>query len=148
MLSQPEDHPTESTTSNSRSRRSMEQRLLTSEWPVAFAAEAIGRRMPLVMLPSVNSALAAHPQFERSVETLRGAGMRVLYGEGEFVPKAPKESDRAAYPSEVAQGAVARGRWSRPGWWSRAIVQAFWGQSVRPCPDRIAEEAVRWDPSR
>ncbi|WP_431683717.1 hypothetical protein [Kitasatospora sp. KL5] len=59
-----------------------------------------------MMLPSVNSALAAHPQFERSVETLRGAGVRVLYGEGEFVPKAPEESDRAAYPWEVALGAV------------------------------------------
>jgi hypothetical protein len=32
MPDQPEDHPTESTTSNSRSPRSIEQRLLTSGW--------------------------------------------------------------------------------------------------------------------
>ena len=76
-------------------------------------------------------------------ETLRGAGVRVLSGEGEFVPKAPKESDRAAYPWEVALGAVEQA-------WvvESAIVQAFWGQSVRPCPDHIAEEAVPWNPSR
>ncbi|MFE9421718.1 flavoprotein [Kitasatospora sp. NPDC006697] len=61
---------------------------LTSEWPVAFAAEAIGKGIRLVAVPSVNEALAAHPQWARSLEVLRGAGVRVLerVGAGEEFP--------------------------------------------------------------
>ncbi|MER5636561.1 flavoprotein [Kitasatospora sp. NPDC002227] len=79
---------------------------LTSEWLVAFAAEAIGKRIPLVLLPSVNSALAAHPQFDRSLETLRGAGVRVLYGEDEFAPHAPKQGNPAKFPWDAGLAAI------------------------------------------
>ncbi|MGW4383765.1 flavoprotein [Kitasatospora sp. NPDC004531] len=60
---------------------------LTASWVVGCAAEALGKGVPLVVMPCVNAALAAHPQFARSVETLRGAGAHVLFdggGDGPF----------------------------------------------------------------
>ncbi|MBO0653734.1 flavoprotein [Streptomyces triculaminicus] len=53
---------------------------LTSHFVPAFAAEAIGKGIPLVTMPCVNQALAQHPQFERSLATLRDAGVTVLRG--------------------------------------------------------------------
>ncbi|MBQ0867684.1 flavoprotein [Streptomyces smyrnaeus] len=71
---------------------------ITEKFVVGFAAEAIGKGIPLVTMPCVNAAYARHPQFARSVETLRRAGVRVLYGEGGFVPNAPGEGHPDAYP--------------------------------------------------
>ncbi|MEK2494622.1 hypothetical protein WN990_34260 [Kitasatospora purpeofusca] len=34
------------------------------------------------MVPCTNTALTGHPRFPRSVATLRGAGVRVLLGDG------------------------------------------------------------------
>lgn len=65
---------------------------------VRAAIEAMGRGTPLVVLPCLNELLAAHPQFARSVEVLRGAGARVLLGEGGFTPNPSGGFDRAAYP--------------------------------------------------
>lgn len=79
---------------------------LTGTWVVGFAAEAIGRGIPLVTMPCVNSAFLAHPQLDRSVETLRGAGVRVLLGEGGFVPNRPGEGTPDAFPWGVALDAV------------------------------------------
>jgi hypothetical protein len=42
----------------------------------------------VVVLPFVNSALAARTAFLRSVEALRCEGIRVLLGHGEFEPHA------------------------------------------------------------
>lgn len=75
---------------------------LTPHFVAAFAVEAIGKRWPLVMMPSLNSAYATHPQFGRSVETLRAAGVRMLYGEGGFRPEPPGEADPAVYPWHLA----------------------------------------------
>ncbi|MGK5498434.1 flavoprotein [Streptomyces sp. URMC 125] len=47
---------------------------ITSTFVVGFTAEAMGKRIPLVMMPCLNSTYARHPQFGRSVEILRGAG--------------------------------------------------------------------------
>lgn len=74
---------------------------------VGFAAEAIGKGIPLVTMPCVNQAFLAHPQFDRSIETLRGAGVRVLLGQGGFVPNRPGEGNPAAYPWAAALNAVA-----------------------------------------
>ena len=87
---------------------------LTGSFIVGFAAEAIGKGIPLVTMPCVNSAFLAHPQFDRSVETLRGAGVRVLLGEGGFVPNQPGEGNPAAYPWGAALAAVA-------GWGERQL---------------------------
>ncbi|MCX5213647.1 flavoprotein [Kitasatospora sp. NBC_00240] len=51
---------------------------ITDTWVVGHAAEAIGKGVPLIALPRVNSALAAHPQFGRSLATLREAGVELL----------------------------------------------------------------------
>ncbi|MGF1425097.1 flavoprotein [Kitasatospora sp. LaBMicrA B282] len=79
---------------------------LTSSWPVAFAAEAIGKGIPLVTMPCVNQALCAHPQFESTIATLRGAGVTVLLGPGSFEPNPPGQGQPAAYPWLVALNAV------------------------------------------
>lgn len=71
---------------------------LTPTWVSAHACEAIGKRWPLAVLPSVNSAFATHPQFGRSVETLRAAGVRVLLGPGGFEPTPPGEGRPERYP--------------------------------------------------
>ncbi|MFJ8042502.1 flavoprotein [Kitasatospora sp. NPDC096147] len=51
---------------------------LTSSWVVGYTAEALGKGVPVAVLPCVNDALAAHPQYPRSLATLREAGARVL----------------------------------------------------------------------
>ena len=48
--------------------------------------EAIGKGLPLVVLPFLNSDLTAHPAFEQSVQRLRAWGVTVLYGPGGFQP--------------------------------------------------------------
>ncbi|MGW0550280.1 flavoprotein [Streptomyces altiplanensis] len=62
---------------------------ITSSFVVGVAAEGIGKRIPLVTMPCVNAAHVQHPQFERSVAMLRGAGVTVLYGDGGFAPNEP-----------------------------------------------------------
>ena len=42
------------------------------------------------MLPFVNSALARRAPFQRSVESLRAEGVRILLGPGGFEPHAPR----------------------------------------------------------
>ncbi|XIE78417.1 flavoprotein [Streptomyces sp. SBR177] len=62
---------------------------ITDKWLVGVVAEGIGKGIPMAMMPCVNRAYVAHPQFERSIDTLQGAGVRVLYGEGGFLPNEP-----------------------------------------------------------
>jgi phosphopantothenoylcysteine decarboxylase len=47
---------------------------------VGLLTEAIGLRLPLVAVPSVNSAQALHRAFARSLAELRAMGVTVLYG--------------------------------------------------------------------
>ncbi|WP_033218281.1 flavoprotein [Kitasatospora phosalacinea] len=79
---------------------------LTSSWVAGYAAEAAGKGVPVLVMPCVNTALAAHPQFPRSVAALREAGVEVLLGEGAFVPNEPGAA--GPYPWEAALDAVAR----------------------------------------
>ncbi|MEY9875475.1 hypothetical protein ABH931_004976 [Streptacidiphilus sp. MAP12-33] len=80
---------------------------LTDSFVIGYAAEALGRGFPTVALPCVNAALAAHPQYARSIETLRLAGARiVLAGDGyrprpgrhprfRLAPRPPRGTPRA-----------------------------------------------------
>jgi hypothetical protein len=77
---------------------------LTSSFVVGFAAEAIGKGIPLVAMPCVNAAYARHRALGRSVAELRAMGVRVLYGEEGFMPNPPGE--RRPYPWDFALGAV------------------------------------------
>ncbi|MFD5109015.1 flavoprotein [Streptomyces cinereoruber] len=80
---------------------------ITDKWLVGVVAEGIGKGIPMAMMPCVNRAYVAHPQFERSIDTLRDAGVRVLYGEGGFIPNEPGQGNPAAYPWRAALDAVA-----------------------------------------
>lgn len=55
---------------------------------LGVVCEAIGKGLPLVVLPFLNTDLAAHPAFEQSVQRLRAWGVTVLYGPGGFQPHA------------------------------------------------------------
>ncbi|MEU0373617.1 flavoprotein [Streptomyces sp. NPDC006283] len=80
---------------------------LTSSFVVGVAAEAIGKRIPTVTMPCVNAAYAEHPQFQRSVETLRASGVTVLHGDEGHVPSGPGDGGRpGGFPWGVALGAV------------------------------------------
>ncbi|GLF93896.1 flavoprotein [Streptomyces yaizuensis] len=77
---------------------------LTSAFVVGVVAEGIGKRIPMWVMPCVNAAYAEHPQVPRSIETLRAAGVTVLYGDGGFTPHAPGE--KRAYPWRLALDAL------------------------------------------
>jgi phosphopantothenoylcysteine synthetase/decarboxylase len=67
-------------------------------------AELTGLGARIVVLPFVNQGLAANRVFLRSVEELRQAGVRVLFGPGEFVPHPPRTGDSVldTYPWALA----------------------------------------------
>ncbi|MBR7672368.1 flavoprotein [Streptomyces daliensis] len=79
---------------------------LTPNVVTGVIAEVLGKRQPLVVMPCLNDAFATHPQFGRSVETLRGAGVRVLLGEGGFQPNPPGEGRPKEYPWHLALAAA------------------------------------------
>ncbi|MFF4173276.1 flavoprotein [Streptomyces sp. NPDC001744] len=80
---------------------------ITDKWLVGVVAEGIGKGVPMAALPCVTPAHVAHPQFERSVETLRGAGVRVLHGEETPAPRPSGREEPDAYPWRAALDAVA-----------------------------------------
>ncbi|MDC0765513.1 flavoprotein [Streptomyces sp. HD] len=71
---------------------------LTHDLVVGVVAEAIGKGIPTVTMPCVNAAYVQHRQFDRSIDELRGMGVRVLYGEGGFVPNRPGQGKPKEYP--------------------------------------------------
>ncbi|OEJ98238.1 flavoprotein [Streptomyces thermolilacinus SPC6] len=79
---------------------------ITGAFVVGVAAEAIGKGLPIVTVPCANAAYVRHPQFDRSVETLRAAGVTVLYGEGGYVPDPPGQDWPSSFPWALALDAV------------------------------------------
>jgi phosphopantothenoylcysteine synthetase/decarboxylase len=85
-------------------------------YALGILAESIGLGIPVVVLPFVNSALAAHFAFQRSVRDLRSAGVRVILGPGEWEPHPPGTGGDHldSFPwhlaLDAAEGAVAPGR--------------------------------------
>lgn len=73
---------------------------------LGLLTEAIGLELPLVALPFLNRAQAAHPALSRGVSVLRECGVTVLLGEGGFVPHEPKHGDVDAYPWDAAIDAL------------------------------------------
>jgi phosphopantothenoylcysteine synthetase/decarboxylase len=71
-------------------------------------AELTGLGLRIVVLPFVNQALAANRVFLRSIEELRQAGVRVLFGPGQFEPHPPRTggSVLADYPWQRALAAI------------------------------------------
>lgn len=62
---------------------------ISDNFALGILAETVGLRIPAVVLPFVNSALAAHPAFQRSVALLRDAGIDVIHGPGRLEPHPP-----------------------------------------------------------
>ncbi|MEV6954768.1 flavoprotein [Streptomyces sp. NPDC051183] len=84
---------------------------LTDRFAVGVAAEALGKEdVPVVAMPCLNSALAAHPQFDQSLAVLRGAGVTVLYGEDGFTPGPAGPDAPPHFPWQAALDAVPAGR--------------------------------------
>lgn len=81
---------------------------LTTSFVVGVVAEGIGKGIPLVTMPCVNQAFVAHPQFERSVATLRSTGVEVLYGPGGFEPNEPGKGHPETYPWHLVLDAADR----------------------------------------
>ena len=61
---------------------------------LGLITEAIGKGLPLVALPFTNKAQAAHPAFQRSLESLRSWGVRVLYGDDVYPLHEPGTGSR------------------------------------------------------
>ncbi|MFD0269116.1 flavoprotein [Streptomyces sp. NPDC127106] len=79
---------------------------LTDRFVVGVVAEGIGKGIRTAVMPCVNAAYVQHRAFERSVQELREMGVRVLYGEGGFVPNQPGQGRPETYPWGLALDAV------------------------------------------
>jgi hypothetical protein len=62
---------------------------ISDNFALGILAEAVGLGIPVVVLPFVNSALAAHPAFQRSITLLRDTGIDVIHGPGRLEPHPP-----------------------------------------------------------
>ncbi len=62
---------------------------ISDNYALGILAEAVGLHTPVVVLPFVNSALAAHPAFQRSVALLRDAGIDIIHGPGRLESHPP-----------------------------------------------------------
>ncbi|MFH8690109.1 flavoprotein [Streptomyces anulatus] len=72
---------------------------------LGILCEAYGLGVPTVVLPAVNSSLAAHPAYVESLRRLRGMGVLVSTG----TPHTPKSGDTAPFPWEEALELLAPG---------------------------------------
>jgi phosphopantothenoylcysteine synthetase/decarboxylase len=73
---------------------------IADTYALSSMAEVIGRGVPTVVVPAVNTALAGRLPFRRSVEDLRLEGVRVLFGkEDDWAPVPPGQNlDPARFP--------------------------------------------------
>ncbi|GIM88913.1 flavoprotein [Paractinoplanes toevensis] len=72
---------------------------IADTYPLSSVAEVIGRGIPTVVVPAVNSALAARLPFRRAIDDLRAEGVRVLFGaEDGWEPLPPGQNDPRKFP--------------------------------------------------
>ena len=74
---------------------------------LGLLTESLGKRLPVVALPYLNQAQAAHPAFAPNVETLRGAGAQILLGPDGYTPHDFGQSRPEQFPWDVALTAIA-----------------------------------------
>ncbi|MEE1753817.1 flavoprotein [Streptomyces sp. SP18CS02] len=87
---------------------------LTGKFVVGVVAEGIGRSIPMVAMPCAGGALTAHPQFARSVDTLRSAGVSVLCEESGVTPRQWDSGAPDRFPWRIALDEAARLSEARP----------------------------------
>lgn len=74
---------------------------------LGLITEGVGKELPLVAVPHLNSMQAAHSAFERSVAQLRADGVRVLHGpEDDHVPHVVGGGAKRPFPWDLALDAV------------------------------------------
>ena len=83
---------------------------ISDTYALGVLAETTGLGVPIVVLPFVNSALAARAPFRRSIKDLRGEGVRILLGPGGVEPHQPHTGGEliATYPWHLALDEVER----------------------------------------
>ncbi|MBO0822298.1 MAG: flavoprotein [Actinobacteria bacterium] len=77
---------------------------ITDTHALGVIAEAIGRSVPVVMVPWVNVPLAAREPFRRSLAQLRDEGVRILLREDDLEPRpfGVDANDINAFPWQAA----------------------------------------------
>lgn len=80
---------------------------------LGLLTEAIGKRLPVVALPFLNRAQAAHPAFEQSVQRLRAWGVRVLYGSNILELHEPDGSRSTRLNADLSRTKLRRDRTAR-----------------------------------
>lgn len=85
---------------------------INDTYPLNVAAEAIGLRTPMAILPFMSTALAARRPFRKSVDDLRTEGVQVLLGPNEWTPHPPGDGKQHAanFPWHKALHAVTSQR--------------------------------------
>lgn len=73
---------------------------------LGLLTEAIGKNLPLIALPYINAAQAAHPALPGHISVLENAGVRVLLGEGGHIPHQPGQGNAGAFPWHAALKAL------------------------------------------
>jgi phosphopantothenoylcysteine synthetase/decarboxylase len=83
---------------------------ISDTYALGVLAETTALAIPIVVLPFVNSALAARPPFRRGVEELRCEGVHILLGPGGVEPHKPHTGGDLAdsYPWHVALDKVEK----------------------------------------
>ena len=72
---------------------------IADTYALSSVAEVIGRGVPTVVVPAVNSALASRLPFRRAIDDLKKEGVRVLFGpEDDWEPLPPGENDPKRFP--------------------------------------------------
>jgi phosphopantothenoylcysteine synthetase/decarboxylase len=89
---------------------------ISDTYALGILAETSSLGVPIVVLPFVNSALAARAPFRRSVEELRSEGVHILLGSGGIEPHEPHTGGDliASYPWYLALTATMRHTDSSP----------------------------------
>lgn len=83
---------------------------ITDTYALGIAAELIGKGVPVIVLPFINTALAARKPLQTAVANLRAEGVHILIGEGGYEPHAPGEGGAriATFPWLLALAAAKR----------------------------------------
>jgi phosphopantothenoylcysteine decarboxylase len=75
---------------------------------LGLVVEGIGVGLPIIAMPYTNSAMAAHPMFEKNIERLRSWGVTMLYGDDviKLHPPGTGDSRTEEFPWQLAVDAL------------------------------------------